>query len=216
MPFTGGWWGRKSPPRQVSVKWSSGESFSPFTFTAPLMPPCAHTECERLTGTIENRSTATPASASLSVAMSPASPPPTTATRGGAISASPRAPSARPPRPSAPASAHHDGVVRLGVWLLQEVEPEPAEPEQRRQAQRREARRHQQAHAGGRALRPAAGHDPPEDREPEQAVPEVVAGGQNAQHVERQHRRVLQVLVHVAVGARGLQVLGLEIGRAHV
>jgi hypothetical protein len=31
--------------------------------TAPLMPPCAHTLCERLTGTSENNSTLPPASA---------------------------------------------------------------------------------------------------------------------------------------------------------
>src|SRR5687767_13196647 len=46
-----------------------------------LMPPCAQTECDRLTGTIENRSTVTPSSASLMVHASPASPPPTTITR---------------------------------------------------------------------------------------------------------------------------------------
>src|SRR3954470_14206497 len=46
-----------------------------------LIPPCAQTECERFTGTIENRSTFTPSSASLMVQASPASPPPTTMTR---------------------------------------------------------------------------------------------------------------------------------------
>src|SRR5690606_16795494 len=46
-----------------------------------LMPPWAQTLCERLTGTMENRSTGTPSSASLMVAASPASPPPTTITR---------------------------------------------------------------------------------------------------------------------------------------
>src|SRR5436190_23082742 len=46
-----------------------------------LIPPCAQTECERLTGTIEKRSTSTPSSASLMVQASPASPPPTTMTR---------------------------------------------------------------------------------------------------------------------------------------
>src|SRR5882757_7057891 len=46
-----------------------------------LMPPCAQTECDRLTGTIEKRSTVTPSSASLIVAASPANPPPTTITR---------------------------------------------------------------------------------------------------------------------------------------
>ena len=49
--------------------------------TLALMPPCAQTECERLTGTSEKRSTGTPASQSLMTVISPASPPPTTATR---------------------------------------------------------------------------------------------------------------------------------------
>src|SRR3954469_18223608 len=46
-----------------------------------LIPPCAQTECDRFTGTIENRSTLTPSSASLIVQASPANPPPTTITR---------------------------------------------------------------------------------------------------------------------------------------
>src|SRR5512147_1287530 len=56
----------------------SGESPSPLMLTAPLMPPCAHTEWERFTGTKEMRLTSWPASASLIVAISPARPPPTT------------------------------------------------------------------------------------------------------------------------------------------
>src|SRR5438067_112840 len=47
----------------VSSKWMSGESPSPLMFTAPLMPPWAHTEWERFTGTTEKRSTGYPASA---------------------------------------------------------------------------------------------------------------------------------------------------------
>src|SRR6059058_76433 len=113
MPLTGGWWARKSPPRQVSKKWISGESSSPFTFTAPLMPPCAHTECDRFTGTIENRSTGMPASASLIVAMRPARPPPTTATRG-AMSA----------------TSHDHGAVLDPVRLLEHVHAQTAEAEQ--------------------------------------------------------------------------------------
>src|SRR5579871_6717342 len=68
----------------VSSKCCHVESPSPFRFLAALMPPCAHTECERLTGTIENRSTLPPASAILMTAASPASPPPTTIIRGDA------------------------------------------------------------------------------------------------------------------------------------
>src|SRR5215467_4068171 len=62
----------------VSSKCCQVVSPSPLRFLAALMPPCAHTECDRLTGTMENRSTCPPASAILMVAASPARPPPTT------------------------------------------------------------------------------------------------------------------------------------------
>src|ERR1700730_7287831 len=61
----------------VSSKCFQVESPSPFKFFAALMPPCAQTECERFTGTIENRSTGTPDSATRIAAISPARPPPT-------------------------------------------------------------------------------------------------------------------------------------------
>src|SRR5512136_2635983 len=59
----------------------SGESPSPLVLTAPLMPPCAHTEWLRLTGTIENRSTPVPSSAARIAVIRPARPPPTTMMR---------------------------------------------------------------------------------------------------------------------------------------
>src|SRR5690606_30650210 len=55
------------------------------------MPPCAHTEWDRLTGTMENRSTCPPASATLTVAIKPARPPPTTITLSLAKSLNPLA-----------------------------------------------------------------------------------------------------------------------------
>src|SRR5689334_14344407 len=63
----------------VSSKCNQVESPSPFVLTAPLMPPCAQTECERFTGTTEKRSTECPASAIFIAAARPASPPPTIA-----------------------------------------------------------------------------------------------------------------------------------------
>src|SRR5918996_772627 len=63
----------------VSSKCNQVESPSPLVLTAPLIPPCAQTECERFTGTTENRSTARPASAMRMAAARPASPPPTIA-----------------------------------------------------------------------------------------------------------------------------------------
>jgi hypothetical protein len=58
------------------------ESPSPLRFLAALMPPWAQTEWERLTGTMEKRSTVPPASAILMTAERPARPPPTTMMRG--------------------------------------------------------------------------------------------------------------------------------------
>ena len=78
IAFTGGWSARKSPPYTVSSKCWYVESPWPFVFTAPLMPPCAHTECDRRQGTNENTSQSWPASAILMTVMRPASPPPTT------------------------------------------------------------------------------------------------------------------------------------------
>src|ERR1700722_8646208 len=69
----------------VSSKCFQVESPSPFRFFAALMPPCAQTEWERLTGTIENKSTGTPDSATRIVAIRPAKPPPTTMILGCVI-----------------------------------------------------------------------------------------------------------------------------------
>src|ERR1700683_969886 len=69
----------------VSSKCLSVESPSPLRSLAALMPPCAQTEWERLTGKIENRSTGPPASAILMTAASPASPPPITMILGAAM-----------------------------------------------------------------------------------------------------------------------------------
>src|SRR6266705_5360459 len=62
----------------LSSKCCQVVSPSPFRFLAALMPPCAQTEWERFTGTMENRSTVPPFSAILITAERPASPPPTT------------------------------------------------------------------------------------------------------------------------------------------
>src|SRR5690348_1219782 len=71
----------------VSSKCAQALSPSPFRFLAELMPPCAQTECDRLTGTMEKRSTLPPASAILITADRPASPPPTTMILGVAAAA---------------------------------------------------------------------------------------------------------------------------------
>src|ERR1700686_3342922 len=69
----------------VSSKCCQVESPSPFRFFAALIPPWAQTECDRFTGTMENRSTLAPISAILMTAASPARPPPTTMILGVAM-----------------------------------------------------------------------------------------------------------------------------------
>src|SRR5579875_2417527 len=71
----------------VSSKCLRTSSPSPLRFLAALIPPWAHTECERLTGTMEKRSTLPPASAILMTAERPARPPPTTTLRGVVVAA---------------------------------------------------------------------------------------------------------------------------------
>src|SRR6266566_4071838 len=89
----------------VSSKCCQVESPSPLRFLAALMPPCAHTEWERFTGTIENRSTSPPISAILMTAARPAKPPPTTIILGvAAIYISSMG-------SGEPLSAHHDILV---------------------------------------------------------------------------------------------------------
>src|SRR5947209_20253136 len=100
MSLIGGWLPRKSPPYTVSSKCCQVESPSPLRFFAALMPPCAQTECERFTGTIEKRSHCPPISAILMTAAKPASPPPTTMILGVAILLGPLS------------------VGRLAAWLL--------------------------------------------------------------------------------------------------
>src|ERR1700722_10216418 len=57
-----------------------GESPSPLELIAALIPPCAQTECERLTFVTEISLTLQPCSASFMAAERPARPPPTTIT----------------------------------------------------------------------------------------------------------------------------------------
>src|SRR5438874_3844722 len=81
IPLTGGWFARKSPPYAVSSRCTCGLSPSPLVLTDALMPPCAQTECDRLTGTSENKRTGTFASQRRMTVIRPPSPPPTTMTR---------------------------------------------------------------------------------------------------------------------------------------
>src|ERR1700680_2042688 len=114
----------------VSSKCFQVESPSPFRFLAALIPPCAHTECERFTGTMENRSTLAPISAILMTAASPARPPPTTTILGVAILLH------RLSVGGCRAVRDHDRH-RSGGWLLEAL-AERVQPHQTHDAQKHE------------------------------------------------------------------------------
>ena len=78
IALTGGWFAKNLHRILYRQNESMVNLLHLLVFTAPLIPPWAHTECERLTGTIENKSTCAPCSAALIVDISPARPPPTT------------------------------------------------------------------------------------------------------------------------------------------
>src|SRR5918998_1522787 len=171
IALAGGWLARKSPPYTVSSKCSHVESPSPFVLTAPLMPPCAQTECDRLTGTTESRSTWCPASAIFIAAASPASPPPTMATRMPFFVAIVlENPSQQAPRTRAHECVHH-------------VEPEGEQ-------------HHAEGDAGvaRQALRALADDDAPVDREEPDAVGEVPDGRDDADDVDADDPRNLELV----------------------
>src|SRR5437879_9556821 len=144
----------------VSSKCCHVESPSPFRFLAALMPPCAHTECERFTGTIENRSTFAPISAILMTAESPARPPPITIIFGAAA--------------IVPLSVfcdllviHHRGPRFVG---LLRPRPERGKARQSRPGQNKEEC---QTHDQKPLSRPFPGNDAPLRREQPDAVCEM-------------------------------------------
>src|SRR3954452_7977641 len=118
----------------VSSKCCQVESPSPFRFLAALMPPCAHTEWDRFTGTTEKRSASPPISAILMTAARPASPPPTTMIFGAAILKSPIAPLQSPRR--AQTLPHHNigrtciRVQRLNWRPKEAIHADAAEQDQ--------------------------------------------------------------------------------------
>src|SRR6266496_4738699 len=99
----------------LSSKCCQVESPSPFKFLAALMPPCAQTECERFTGTIENRSTSPPISAILMTAARPASPPPTTMILGVAAILY------QSDLPGRAQSLLHDDIFRIGLRSIRSL-----------------------------------------------------------------------------------------------
>src|SRR5208282_5420219 len=188
----------------VSSKWIQVESPSPFRFLAALMPPCAQTECERFTGTIENRSTSPPISAILMTAARPARPPPTTIILGAAIRYESdlgrwwfvvgcsslvvrNLDTTNDPRPFA--LAHHDILRRVGIQGLRGRSQKAVHADS---ADRHQAKREREANITKTAARRFSGCNSPFCREQPQAVTEVPGGGDDADGIEGDHPRILK------------------------
>src|SRR6266481_711803 len=163
----------------VSSKWTAGESPSPFQLTAALMPPCAQTECERLTGTTEKRSTVPPPSQILIVVMSPARPPPTTRCRCSAT--------------------RRRSTHRQTPPLSHGSSPRSSERRKDRHRAEREHREEREREPPHERLRALAHGEPPGDAEREDAVAEVEHRRQDAEQVEREPPRIGEDRVHQRV-----------------
>src|SRR5437764_496785 len=134
------------------------------------MPPCAQTECERLTGTTENSSTECPPSASFIAAASPASPPPTIATRIWLFAMSVKYPSEKPALPD-----ERD----LGV-----------------DADGEEQKAERDAGVAREPLRALADDDAPVNREEPEAVGEVPHGRDDADDIDGEDDCVAELAAH--------------------
>src|SRR5579862_804643 len=155
------------------------------------MPPWAHTECDRFTGTMENRSTVAPISAILITAASPASPPPTTTILGVAILLHrPSVVGCRRPR------VHN--ICSRTRRLLEAF----AERIQAHQTDDAEEHEKCQAHAQKPLLGLVAGNDAPLRSEQPDPVGEVPRSGNQPDHVKRQQPRIVNLGSHLAEGPR--------------
>src|SRR5215212_8431726 len=131
------------------------------------MPPCAQTECERLTGTTEKRSTECPASAIFIAAASPARPPPTMAI-----------------------------LMPLFAMSVKNTSEEPARADEgdlRVDADGEEQQADGDAGVAGHALRALADDDAPIHREEPQPVREVPHGRRDADEVDGEDGPVLEL-----------------------
>src|ERR1700680_25058 len=171
------------------------------------MPPCAHTECERFTGTMENRSTFAPISAILMTAASPASPPPMTMILGAAISL-------------------HRLSVRSGFWFRRVARVHDGSPCRRsilkplaecvqaHQAHRAHEQKKSQAQPEKSLLRLVAGNNSPLGREQPDAIGEMPRGANQPDHVEGKQQRVMNLRRNLA--ERELRmIVQVNPGKAH-
>src|SRR6267142_251937 len=184
----------------VSSKCCHVVSPSPLRFLAALMPPWAHTEWERFTGTMEKRSTCPPASAILITAARPASPPPTTTILGFvAAMFSLSSFSRRPQRARIfPDTLLIDRCADAGLGLRRiqiggRVLPlRHAERAQREHAHHDQQYRQRGADASHLFAGPLADRDAPLGAEQIDAVGEMPGGGDDADDIEDARPGALQ------------------------
>src|ERR1700753_2427491 len=134
------------------------------------MPPCAQTECERFTGTTEKSSTECPASAIFIAAASPASPPPTIATRIPLFAMSVENPSEQSAR---------SNECDLGV-----------------DADRQKHEANCDAGVAGHALRALADDDAPVNGEEPQPVRQVPHGRRDADEIDDEDDDATELAAH--------------------
>src|SRR5713101_9294856 len=172
----------------VSSKCFQVESPSPFRFFAALMPPCAQTECERFTGTMENRSTGTPDSATRIAAISPARPPPTMMIFGFLIRG-----------------------VSLGV--CPQREPGVVQAESDGDACDRQHGADKCAEITGGTLRPCGHCNAPLAREIPEAVAQMEGGGRDAHNVKSQIPGICHGVRHIRIGRHAVaeEPLGVHV-----
>src|ERR1700722_5750728 len=149
------------------------------------MPPCAQTECERLTGTIENKSTLPPISAILMTAESPASPPPTTIIFGAAAIVSLSA--------FCNLLAAHCGSPRLNELLR--TRPERSEAGQPYARQDEKECQAQNQKSFPRLL---PGNDSPFRAKKPDAIGEMPRSCHESHHIKQKQRRLKYLTLHFA------------------
>src|ERR1700730_5328221 len=184
----------------VSSKCLKTSSPSPLRFLAALMPPWAQTECERFTGTMENKSTCPPISAILMTAESPASPPPITMIFGAAaiVNQIPIRPG-----PQRRDSTHHQRFC-AGPRRFERLQRSLQEGQHGKRPHPHEHQPNHRANIAKPPPRPVAGGNPPFGGEQPQSVGKMPGGANDAESVERYCPRTLKLQLNLAERRGGM------------
>src|SRR5579872_17552 len=183
----------------VSSKCFQEESPSPFRFLAALIPPWAHTECDRFTGTIENRSTCPPISAILITAARPARPPPITTILG--FDAIDFQSAGTTPALPIKTLSHHKGFHPVRVHGLQRCGQERVH---RGSTHRDEQNSDQHADVAELSPRAIARRDPPLRGKQPKSISEVPGCTENSKRVERDRPRAHKFRLYLSECRRGM------------